>query len=908
MVAPHDAHAYNLYCLLLTSVTERTNGMRHKPLSLLLALATTLSTGGFSFMSFAPVANAAEDSGLRVLGSPDTVREATITMSREEFEQAVKDDQAKLDTMGGQQPTVSGSNLVGAPNISETTIAILPPYGASSNSWAGTTVEKSDDSGRRYVTWLDKRDQSVGGLGSVYFSRSVDNGVTWSAPARVDAASGPANAYLGLNMVADQNGNVVIFWNDTRNTGTGGFVSQLFVSRSTDAGQTWSTPGFFDASRIPLFLPTTTGTLDSDGNLNMFWPDVRNGFIQTWGIHSSDKGASWSADQRIDDSPVMTAEIGPVAVLGKNSEVLLGWFSARAGGSGEDFIGARSTDGGATFGADFMFNTNAAGTLNLTGYNLCSDGNGHVLATFRTDVPAVSDNGTLHFRTSSDFGATWSASDAVLATDVDNDRPLASACAFGSTYMVAMWQDANRGIFVASSTDGGANWTLKRINLDVPYPGGSLLEAQEMVVDVDANGRIVAAWTDDRNGGGANDVWVNYSVDAGQNWSTSNIKATNGTSGDSDVILTDGALSVFATSGGTDSNTRLVFNMSFFDPRAGAEGLYSTTATFAGSESGMTRVAGATRYTTSVEIAKSQFPTAGTVSTAVFATGENFPDGLSATGLAAMVNGPVYLVKKNSLPSEVAADFLRIYDKKSDAKVDAYFVGGTAAISAAVEASVKALDPSITTKRLAGSNRKGTAIEVNEEQDALRGHGPKMLVLARSNDFADALTGGSVAGNTGIQNDFGGVLLTEPGSLDNGVKAYLTSVGSTLDTVHIVGGTSAISGGVATAVDAVAKNVVRHAGGNRYATAAQVAEDFYKGALAPQTFGLASGTNFADALPGGLWTALHLSPLLLTTPTTLSTDTADYLRDNADTINSGVAFGGPAALSQTVLDAAALLY
>jgi len=891
--------------------------MRHKPLSLLLALATVLPTGGFSLATFAPVANAATGSELRVLGSPEKLRTVGPQLFAEDpnsVRAAIEDDRAKIESMGGQQTTVNGSNLVGAPNVTESTIAVLPPTGAFSNSWNGMTVDRGDASGRRYVAWLDGRDAAVGGASSIYFARSTDGGASWSTPVRIDAASGAANVWVGLNMIADQNGNLVITWDDYRNTGFGSGTGQVFMSRSTDAGQTWSTPGGFEASRVSLLAPYTTGSLDTDGNLNVFWSDVRAGTpfgpVRIYGIRSADRGASLGTEQIIDDSAGTGAELAPVAVVGKNGEVILGWWSNRAGLSGEDFIGTRSTDGGATFGADFQINTNASGALNTTHFDLCSDGNGRVLGRWVSDDPTSgADDGTLRYRTSADFGATWTAADAVLATDVELSNPLASSCSFGSTYMVVVWQDVSLGLFAATSSDGGATWTIRRINLDVPYPC-TFCDIDEVVAHVDSSGRVLAGWTDIRNGNGNNDLFVNYSTDAGQTWSTSNIKATNGSTGTSNVLLTMGTSFSFTLDeqSGSENEERLSFFLTFFDPRAGAEGLYSSTATFAGTDSSMNRLAGSNRYTTSVEIAKSQFPTAGTVSTAVFATGENYPDGLSATALAAMVNGPVYLVRKNSLPSEVAADFLRIYDKKSDAKVDAYVVGGTAAISAGVEAAIAALDPSITTKRLAGPNRKGTSIEVNEEQDALRGRGPKQLVLARSNDFADALTGGSIAGNTGIQNDFMGVLLTEPNSLDSGVSTYLASVGSTLDTVHIIGGTSAISAGVATAVDAVAKSVVRHAGGNRYATAAQVATDFYKGSLAPQTFGLASGTNFADALPGGLWTALHLSPLLLTAPTTLSTDTGDYLRDNAGTINSGTAFGGSAALSQAVHDAAALLY
>src|SRR3990167_7776473 len=268
--------------------------------------------------------------------------------------------------------------------------------------------------------------------------------------------------------------------------------------------------------------------------------------------------------------------------------------------------------------------------------------------------------------------------------------------------MAVGWQDTSGGDFVATSNDGGANWNFNRINQDLPYPCG-FCDIDGIIVDVDAAGRVFTIWTDARNGN--NDLFSNYSLDGGQTWQQVTFKATNTNTGAGAVTLIMGGLSDGSASQakGNNNDDRLKVHATFFEPRPGAEGLYTSTATFSGTKSSMQRLSGSDRYKTGVAIAQNQFPTAGTVTSAVFATGENFPDGLAATPLAAMVNGPVYLVKQGSVPSEVAADFLRIYDKKSDARADAYIIGGTSALSASVESAIAALDPSIQTKRLAGA-------------------------------------------------------------------------------------------------------------------------------------------------------------------------------------------------------------
>ena len=83
----------------------------------------------------------------------------------------------------------------------------------------------------------------------VHFVRSTDGGATWSAPLRLndDAAGTDAWQWFGTMSVAP-NGRIDVVWNDTRNA-TSGFESELFYTFSIDGGLTWApnvaaTPGF----------------------------------------------------------------------------------------------------------------------------------------------------------------------------------------------------------------------------------------------------------------------------------------------------------------------------------------------------------------------------------------------------------------------------------------------------------------------------------------------------------------------------------------------------------------------------------------------------------------------------------------------------------------------------------------
>jgi hypothetical protein len=65
----------------------------------------------------------------------------------------------------------------------------------------------------------------------------------------------------------------------------------------------------------------------------------------------------------------------------------------------------------------------------------------------------------------------------------------------------------------------------------------------------------------------------------------------------------------------------------------------------------------------------------------------------------------------------------------------------------------------------------------------------------------------------------------------------------------------------------------------------------------PTAVGVASGSNFPDALGGGVHVAMRGGPLLLTKPDGLPTPTADYLGSRAGSLDVAFLYGGVAAIS-----------
>jgi putative cell wall-binding protein len=151
------------------------------------------------------------------------------------------------------------------------------------------------------------------------------------------------------------------------------------------------------------------------------------------------------------------------------------------------------------------------------------------------------------------------------------------------------------------------------------------------------------------------------------------------------------------------------------------------------------------------------------------------------------------------------------------------------------------------------------------------------------------------------------VLMTRTGELPAATRSAITDIG--VSTVWIAGGTGAVSGSVASAVDALPGVAVkRMAGANRYATAATIAQTAVSNGWAVWTVvGVSTGRNFPDALTGGAAIGAKKGVMLLTEPAVLSRETKTAIETHASEILKLTVFGGPGAVSAAVSNAIAKL-
>ncbi|HET8571769.1 MAG TPA: cell wall-binding repeat-containing protein [Candidatus Limnocylindria bacterium] len=171
-----------------------------------------------------------------------------------------------------------------------------------------------------------------------------------------------------------------------------------------------------------------------------------------------------------------------------------------------------------------------------------------------------------------------------------------------------------------------------------------------------------------------------------------------------------------------------------------------------------------------------------------------------------------------------------------------------------------------TPTRLAGADRYATAAAISRASFA---PGVSAAYVASGASFADALAAGPAAGLAR-----GPVLLTAPGELPDATATELTRLQPTQ--IYVVGGSGAVSSSVASSLARYSSRpVVRLAGADRYATAAEVSRASFAAGV-PAAF-VASGTVFADALAGGPAAVAAGGPTLLVKPDGIPAATADEL-------------------------------
>jgi hypothetical protein len=194
---------------------------------------------------------------------------------------------------------------------------------------------------------------------------------------------GSTNSDLGVSLPSggaiDSHGNAYFAWNGVNNPGQAKGVKNLYVTESTDGGQTWTTH-LVDVSASPkrcgcpgwdYWGPQMALAIDASDRIYVLWDaaDVKYGVQRMYFALSTDGAATWSPRHDVSLAPVGSNHLFPATAAQGNGDVRVAWMDDRNGfDSGNDDPNARwnvyyrsSADGGATWSPEAKISHFVAG-------------------------------------------------------------------------------------------------------------------------------------------------------------------------------------------------------------------------------------------------------------------------------------------------------------------------------------------------------------------------------------------------------------------------------------------------------------------------------------------------------------------------------------------------------------------
>jgi len=320
-----------------------------------------------------------------------------------------------------------------------------------------------------YAVWQDYRDRNW----EIYFKRSINNGFSWGADARLTINSAESR----YPSIAAYGGYVYVVWQDFRDGNW-----EIYMRRSENYGATWpTTTEYYKRLTVNAANSTNPAVVAYGRNVHVVWQDNRDGNWEIYYKRSTDNGLTWVADARLTTDGAIS-EYSSVAAFRDN--VYVSWEDSR--NVKFDIYVKRSTNNGATWGADTRLTTDTEHqrfpSIAAYGYDV------HVVWTDYRYTP----NTEIYYRRSNDSGATYKTETRLTST---TEMSMSASVAVKGKTVYVVWQDYRTGrweVFFKDSPDRGWHWTADRILSAQPN------ESHMPSISV-AGDNVYVVWSDNRD-------------------------------------------------------------------------------------------------------------------------------------------------------------------------------------------------------------------------------------------------------------------------------------------------------------------------------------------------------------------------------------------------------------------------
>ena len=389
-------------------------------------------------------------------------------------------------------------------SVSSVVVNAVTPFGPNVRVSAEPTLATerkpaaaADAFGNVYVVWAQNRN----GDPDLYFGKSADGGITWSAPTRIGGNPPSGSTQDRPSVALGPNGEIVVAWQDDRLTY---FDFDIYASISFNAGGTFTTPTKVSDGPAGILQLAPALAVNNRGHVAVAWQDYRtgNGAIR---LSTATVGTfGFGPSVRVDDDPGPWTAAAPSVAETATGTIYVAYHDNRSGSA--DVYLARSLDGGSSFGASVRVDdTGAAGSAQGL-ISIAVDGLGRIYATWEdsrageveTDGRPIFD---IYFALSTDAGASFSRN--VRVDDgprkSSQEAPRIAVGAAGTVYVV--WDDARNtdwDPYFSYSTNAGATFAP---SIRVDDAGDSTtdppLQYDPQVVE-SRTGLVFAVWEDNR--------------------------------------------------------------------------------------------------------------------------------------------------------------------------------------------------------------------------------------------------------------------------------------------------------------------------------------------------------------------------------------------------------------------------
>ena len=315
-------------------------------------------------------------------GNDASARDGDIFFTRSDDEGETWDDLAVLSNFEKDGQT----DL----EYSSTTLQYRPDVSAT-----GTNV---------HAVWSDYDGDE--GIYHIYYSKSENNGLTWSTPVAID--DGSVGGRYGVTLASDGS-NVVAAWVDTWNY-------DIYTVYSDSNGDSWSLPMLMDSLSTSLnYMPEM---IFNEGKFHLVWTHTGSG--ESVQYTSSDDGVEWEDTIYINTGGTSSTSYSPV-ISAEDSKLYVAW-NDNGDYDGDstvdyDLVGVISDNNGEDWNEDkLMIDTSTSTTLMLPSIG---SGSGFTYLCYQNLIGGSYD---YYFAFTQDDGGSWS--DSYRLTDHDDNALL----------------------------------------------------------------------------------------------------------------------------------------------------------------------------------------------------------------------------------------------------------------------------------------------------------------------------------------------------------------------------------------------------------------------------------------------------------------------------------------------------